>query len=59
MKIVTTAFPGLLIIEPRVFDDSRGYFYESYNEKNFHQAGITTHFVQDNQALSSYGVIRG
>ena len=59
MKIVTTAFPGLLIIEPRVFDDSRGYFYESYNEKNFHQAGIPTHFVQDNQALSSYGVVRG
>lgn len=59
MNIVSTPFPGLLIIEPKIFGDSRGYFYESYNEKNFHEGGITTHFVQDNQAQSSYGVIRG
>ncbi len=59
MAIIKTDFPGLLIFEPTVFEDSRGYFYESYNENVFAAAGIEIKFVQDNQAKSSYGVIRG
>lgn len=59
MPFIQTEISGLLIFEPAVFEDSRGYFFEAYNEKVFHQAGITLKFVQDNQSLSSYGVIRG
>ena len=59
MPIVTTEFPGLLIYEPKVFADNRGYFFESYNERVFTEAGIDMHFVQDNQARSTYGIIRG
>jgi dTDP-4-dehydrorhamnose 3,5-epimerase len=59
MPIIQTDFPDLLIVEPQVFEDSRGYFYESYNERVFSAQGITMKFVQDNQARSSYGVIRG
>jgi dTDP-4-dehydrorhamnose 3,5-epimerase len=59
MPFIKTAFPGLMIFEPQVFEDSRGYFYESYNEKTFEREGIDIKFVQDNQAQSSYGVIRG
>jgi len=59
MAIIQTDFPGLFIYEPAVFEDSRGYFFESYNEREFIAAGIDIKFVQDNQARSSYGVIRG
>jgi len=59
MKAAETIFPGLFIIEPAVYEDSRGYFFESYKENDFFAAGITARFVQDNQARSSYGVIRG
>ena len=59
MAFIKTEFPGLIIIEPTVFTDSRGYFFESYNENNFKAEGIDTRFVQDNQSKSSYGVIRG
>ncbi|MBL0056197.1 MAG: dTDP-4-dehydrorhamnose 3,5-epimerase [Chitinophagaceae bacterium] len=59
MAIIKTDFPGLFVFEPAVFEDSRGYFFESYNERVFEAAGIATHFVQDNQARSAYGVIRG
>jgi len=59
MNIITTDFPGLKIIEPKVFGDSRGYFFESYNEKDMADAGIQTVFRQDNQSFSKYGVIRG
>lgn len=59
MPFTETGFPGLLIFDPLVFEDSRGYFYESYNEKTYAQQGVTTRFVQDNQSCSSYGVIRG
>lgn len=59
MPFTTTAFPGLLIYEPNVFEDSRGYFFESYNEKSFLADGVDIKFVQDNQAKSCYGVIRG
>jgi dTDP-4-dehydrorhamnose 3,5-epimerase len=59
MPFVETGFPGLFIFEPLVFEDSRGYFYESYNEKIFAAQGIHLKFVQDNQSRSAYGVIRG
>lgn len=59
MEIQKTEIEGLLVIRPRVFEDSRGYFFESYNEQLFSEAGVHTHFVQDNQSRSSYGVIRG
>lgn len=59
MKILNTAIEGLLIIQPTVFEDSRGYFFESYNKKNFLQEGINVDFVQDNQSLSQKGVLRG
>ncbi|HEU4471145.1 MAG TPA: dTDP-4-dehydrorhamnose 3,5-epimerase [Flavisolibacter sp.] len=59
MPFTTTDIPGLLVFEPRVFEDSRGYFYEAYNEEVFRQAGAAMRFVQDNQSKSSYGVIRG
>ena len=59
MAFIKTEFPGLIIIEPTVFKDSRGYFFESYNEKDFIVEGIDIKFVQDNQSKSMYGVIRG
>src|SRR3989337_2355063 len=59
MPFFTTQIPGLLIFEPKVFADSRGYFFEAYNETIFEQQGIHIRFVQDNQSSSSYGVIRG
>lgn len=59
MNFIKTAIDGVIIIEPRIFTDSRGYFFESYNEAEFHKNGITNKFVQDNQSKSSYGVIRG
>lgn len=60
MNIITTPIEGLLIIEPRIFNDDRGYFYESYNRKAFQQAtGLDIHFVQDNQARSTRNVLRG
>ncbi len=59
MPIFKTAIQGLLIFEPVVLTDSRGYFFESYNQNIFTAAGINLHFVQDNQSKSSYGVIRG
>ncbi|MBC7937248.1 MAG: dTDP-4-dehydrorhamnose 3,5-epimerase [Rhizobacter sp.] len=59
MPFLKTTFPGLLIFEPKVFEDSRGYFFESYNESICRQEGIEINFVQDNQAKSSYGVVRG
>lgn len=59
MPFTETSFPGLLIYEPKVFNDDRGYFFESYNENTFKEAGINIVFVQDNQARSVYGVLRG
>src|SRR5438045_31830 len=59
MPFIETGFPGLLVFEPRVFDDSRGWFYEAYNQQLFSGAGIENQFVQDNQSRSTYGVIRG
>jgi dTDP-4-dehydrorhamnose 3,5-epimerase len=59
MPFVKTEFPGLLIFDPKVFEDDRGYFYESYNQSTFEEAGIDCRFVQDNQAFSTRGVLRG
>ena len=59
MPFTPTEFPGLFIYEPNVFNDDRGYFFESYNENTFAENGVTIKFVQDNQARSTYGVIRG
>ncbi len=59
MNIIKTPIEGLLIIEPRVFKDARGYFFECYQEKSYHKVGIKAKFIQDNEAFSSYGVIRG
>src|SRR5678816_870798 len=59
MPFHKTDIPDLLIFEPRVFEDSRGYFFEAYNEQVFRNDGINIRFVQDNQSKSSYGVIRG
>lgn len=59
MNIIKTKISGLLIIEPKVFGDDRGYFFETYQQDRYHQAGITSHFIQDNEAYSKYGVVRG
>ena len=59
MNIIKTPIEGLLIIEPQVFNDARGYFVETYNEQRYRDAGIDARFVQDNQSCSSYGVVRG
>ena len=59
MPFTKTFIPDLLIFEPVIFEDSRGYFFESYNESIFLAEGVAIKFVQDNQAKSSYGVIRG
>ena len=59
MNIIPTEIPGVLIIEPRVFGDARGYFYESFSEREFCEKVCNTVFVQDNQSMSGYGVLRG
>lgn len=60
MEIVKTDIEGVLIVEPTVFGDSRGYFFESFNEREFREkSGFKVHFVQDNESLSRYGVVRG
>lgn len=59
MPFTKTPIEDLLIFDPNIWDDERGYFYEAYNQKTFAAAGITRPFVQDNQARSTYGVLRG
>jgi dTDP-4-dehydrorhamnose 3,5-epimerase len=59
MQITLTSIPDLLIVQPKVFEDNRGYFYESYSKLLFQQHGIDADFVQDNQSLSEAGVLRG
>ena len=59
MNVIKTPIEGLLVIDPQVFHDARGYFCETYNEQRYREAGITAQFVQDNQSCSSYGVVRG
>lgn len=59
MKIIETPLPGVIIIEPKVFGDKRGFFLETYREDVLRDAGITEHFVQDNHSRSTRGVLRG
>lgn len=59
MPFIETGIPDLLIYEPKVHGDSRGYFFESYNANTFREEGVEIVFVQDNQARSTYGVLRG
>ena len=59
MPFIATGFPGLLVFEPVVHGDARGYFFESYNTDTFGKDQVNMVFVQDNQARSSYGVVRG
>ena len=59
MNVIKTDIEGMLVLEPRVFGDSRGYFFESYNAKAFEEAVGNVTFVQDNESKSSYGVVRG
>ena len=64
MEVIKTNIPGVLIIEPRVFKDSRGYFFESFSQREFDEKvtpilGHRINFVQDNESMSSYGVMRG
>ena len=59
MEIIQTSIPGLVIIEPRVFGDSRGYFFESFSDREFREKVCDVTFVQDNQSRSVYGVLRG
>ncbi len=59
MEFIKTDIEGLLIIQPKVYGDSRGYFFESYSRQLFEQAGIKTDFVQDNQSVSAKNVVRG
>ena len=59
MNIIKTSIEGLVILEPRLFQDDRGYFFESFNQREFESNVCQTTFVQDNESKSSYGVIRG
>lgn len=64
MEVITTAIEGVLIIEPKIFGDKRGYFFESFSQREFDEKvapilGHTINFVQDNESMSSYGVMRG
>ncbi|HEX2933977.1 MAG TPA: dTDP-4-dehydrorhamnose 3,5-epimerase [Bacteroidales bacterium] len=59
MKLIETGISGLFVLEPKVFKDDRGYFFESYNSQKLSDLGIKNAFVQDNQSKSSYGVLRG
>ena len=59
MKIIKTEIEGVVILEPRIFSDSRGYFFEVFTERDFAEQVGPVHFVQQNEAKSSYGVVRG
>ena len=59
MEVIKTSIEGVVIIEPRIFRDARGYFFESFSHKEFDEKVRPIHFVQDNESMSSYGVMRG
>ena len=59
MHFIKTEIDGVYIVEPRVFEDARGYFFESYSKAKFESAGLHYDFIQDNQSKSSYGTVRG
>lgn len=59
MEVITTSLDGVVIIKPRLFEDERGYFFESFSQRDFETKVRPIHFVQDNESKSSYGVLRG
>ena len=59
MNVIDTELEGVKIIEPRIFGDARGYFFESWNEQKYKAAGIDCNWVQDNESKSRFGVLRG
>ncbi|OJU35571.1 MAG: dTDP-4-dehydrorhamnose 3,5-epimerase [Bacteroidales bacterium 45-6] len=59
MEIIRTQIEGVVIIEPRIFKDDRGYFFESFSQREFEEKVLKTNFVQDNESKSAYGVLRG
>lgn len=59
MEVIKTELEGVVIIEPRIFKDARGYFFESFSAREFEEKVCKTTFVQDNESYSSYGVVRG
>ena len=59
MKVIKTPIEGVVIIEPKVFNDARGYFFESFSQREFEEKVHKINFVQDNESMSSYGVMRG
>ena len=59
MKVIKTPIDGVVIIEPKVFNDARGYFFESFSQREFEEKVRKINFVQDNESMSSYGVMRG
>lgn len=59
MNVIKTKIDGVVIIEPRIFEDARGYFFESFSQREFDEKVAPIHFVQDNESKSSYGVLRG
>ena len=59
MEVIKTKIEGVVIIEPRIFKDARGYFFESFSQKEFNEKVMPINFVQDNESMSSYGVMRG
>lgn len=59
MNVTKTAIEGVLIIEPKIFEDGRGYFFESFSQREFEEKVGRVNFVQDNESKSSYGVMRG
>lgn len=59
MEVIQTAIPGVVILQPRVFTDQRGYFFESFSQREFDEKVRPVRFVQDNESMSSYGVMRG
>ena len=59
MQVIKTALEGVLIIEPKVFKDDRGYFFESFSQREFEEKVRKINFVQDNESMSGYGDIRG
>ncbi|MBR1998972.1 MAG: dTDP-4-dehydrorhamnose 3,5-epimerase family protein, partial [Lentisphaeria bacterium] len=59
MNVIPTCLKGVFILEPKVFGDERGYFFEVWNQQKLADAGIVCHFVQDNESKSRFGVLRG
>ena len=58
MEVIKTGIEGVVVIEPRIFKDERGYFFESFSQREFNEKVMPVNFVQDNESMSSYGVMR-